>query len=80
MSEPIKKLILSREYKSARMYTCPYCGHVAMPIDFVETEPWCPTGYRCEMCWEFVLPHRSMERDPPFSLETPRPATRGRND
>jgi hypothetical protein len=62
MNEPTKKLILTREYKDVGMYTCPYCKVVCTPLDFKEDGPWCNTGYKCPVCFEDVLPHRTMKK------------------
>jgi transposase-like protein len=62
INPPLKKLILTREYKESEMYTCPYCGSVATPLDYEERGPWCNTGYKCHVCYEDVLPHRIMKK------------------
>ena len=62
MSDSIKKLILTREYKDVEMYSCPYCKTVGTPLSFKEDSLWCDTGYQCPICHEIVLPHRSMKK------------------
>lgn len=60
MNDQPKKLILTKKYRDAEMYTCPYCGIVCTPLDFKEDGPWCETGYKCPTCHTDVLPHRTM--------------------
>jgi DNA-directed RNA polymerase subunit RPC12/RpoP len=59
---PVKKLILTNEYKNHGIFKCPYCGALASEIDYKCNEPWCNTGYKCGTCCKDVLPHRTMKK------------------